>query len=405
MAFDKLQKLIHSVETFNDAAFYSLGPDGESVIIQNENDESLWQVPVSVEEEAFLFDGESAICVQEAEKTEEEVFQDNSESLKDSIAAIFEDVDAGVEAVREHFKTLPNYEPTAENIAENAYSLPSEGKISAVSSIFKKFGEKVERYEREIADFEAYGNFFENGAPRSEKVLDPTFLLEMYEAKQESKDKYFESLASLVEFNSEVKETFSETAAQYIVENFKPTNNIKLEIPKLLVRAKQLDREINVVDDAGVLSEIVENTLGDGSEVNAIMEAGAGGDSMVPNPFVDNMIDAHPRLRFLKFGQGQIFSPSDAEELEREFNYVMSRSHYDLTAEETMFVSNLRHRVMYMNRTRQFDDEVLAEAIKEFNEYFGVRPSGYRDSDRQVGWKDEKEAEIKHVQGVGERVH
>lgn len=394
MDFKIIEKVKSSIDKFDDAEFYSVSE--QSVIVKNTKNQSLWRVPFSFNESGTLvFSAKEAEQVKEGVLTETEKFQKNTKDLKTIIRGIFcENKEEAIKDLKAAIAELPMVDNSVfEQKESQEYKLPSSGIVEAVKTIYDLFGRKVTAYQESLKQFKDLGTLFEqDNTPKKENILDPEAILEAYSQKLEAQKSISESLELISNFYEGVKENFDEEVSNFIIEGFDLSNadKIKIEAAKAVTMAKrQFGDAINITEDAKKLISLYEQTIG---ENNIYLTEAPAKSLAAEMPQKDG-------FQFLKFRQG-IFTESDVEQLEKEFDKVISRAHFDLSEDEFKLVNDLRTKITYMNRTKQFDDEVIAECIKMFNGYFAKPARDFVDGEKALGWRGAADQRMRGQQGT-----
>ena len=82
--FELVDKIKTSIDIFNDAEYYSIAEDN-SVVAKNLKDNSLWKFKYNEDKGNISYDTKSAEMVREPDVTKEEIFESNTDNLKDDI--------------------------------------------------------------------------------------------------------------------------------------------------------------------------------------------------------------------------------------------------------------------------------------------------------------------------------
>ncbi len=255
MNFELIEKVKSSIDKFNDAEFYSIAE--ESVIIKNIKNQSLWKVPIMINEnDTLVYQADKAEQVKDGILTEEESFKENSKKLNDIIRGIFcENKSEAISDLKTAINELPSINLSIfESKKEEKYSLPSEGKLEAVKNIYESFAQKIDAYQNQLINFKELGNFFnEENTPKSESIIDPVAIIEAYENKLKSQDIINKSLEKVLNFYEAIKENFSDNVSTFIVENMNlgKADKIKIEAAKIITLAKrQYSEDVSISEDA-----------------------------------------------------------------------------------------------------------------------------------------------------------
>lgn len=399
MNFKKIETIKNSIEFFEDAEFYSMSGK-DSVIVKNINNDTLWKVPFTVVEDVMLFDGKKSVLVGEEnvdDESDEELLEEDADAvfgqngnLVDISKQIFsEEIDLDI--LKE--KILA-YQFKANKISNNYDINESKSEKQTEKSIGYLFEDKLNLYEKEKENFLNNGYMFdENEEIKKEFLVDPIYLVTLYEEKTKKTSEFFSFIdneySQARKIVDRVNEAFEDTEipANELFESvdFTDKNSIKTKIVKnLLVIKKKHGLNFSINE----MSKKVDSLL---EELYPIIEAfdtsTEGKFSMGPAGF-SQLASEDPRfpdrnLKFLKVNFNT-FSKEDLIKLMEELNYAISKlssAGDDIENYKMLFV--MRNALDYMIRKSMIDDGVVVNIIKTFNDKYGKDQSAdFNDSEK-----------------------
>ena len=383
----KIEKIKTSIDTFNDAEFFSFGEEKNEVIIKSLNDGSLWKINYMEQEEEIIFDTEKAEKIKDGEPSDKEIYKENVSSLMSSLKSVFsEDFEAAIEQVREHLKVIPKEIPVFEE-AETEEEYAFEGEH------FASLGEKMKSYYEAKKDFASLGYMFEGEEIKRDKLFNPLTLIDALKAKTQASDSFIENVQLIVSFKEKLEGIFeNKEMANYVATKI-DLKNPKISIPKTLVVAKkQFEESFNVVDKQKEILTAFNETF-EGSNIQTFMEGGGTISGGQPVPFVYNQTPAMPKFRYLKFRTGA-FNEEDLNVLQKELQSVMGR-YSELSSDELKIVNEMSTRVTYMQMTGQINDQLVVSMIEGFNKTF-KKSDDYDNAHLQLGFKGASERDARN---------
>ena len=407
MEFKNIEKIKKSVETFDDAKFFSLNEDNK-IIIQNIKDKSLWQIGFLESEGVIVFDTEDAEMIQEGEVDKKTAFIEKAQMLMSTLQGIFsEDEEKSTESINtvkkyfgdsEMFPVVDKEELFKEETeVKEKNTLSSIGSLPEVKSIYESFNEKIKEYEKLEKEFLENGKLFnEDNEIKKGKIFDPVLVLEAADGKNKAQEKFFENTQAIIDFKERLDEEFESEIAEFIFDHIDLTKDSKIAITSALVKARtKFNTEEEEIIDLNESLEIIKNAYKesfDGKNISLYAEnTHASVDGAVP--FVYNKVPSDSPFKFLKFKIG-IFTNEDLNKLDKELGSAMGRLG-DLEPEDLKVINEMRTKVTYMQRTNQINDSIVESIIKEFNGRFSTDPS-YADPTKQGGFKSASERDSRN---------
>lgn len=385
----KIEKIKQSIDTFNDAEFYSFGESENQVIIKSLKDQSLWAINYVEAEGVLVFDTEKAEKIQEGEKSEKEEYQEQISGVFENLKRVFsEDSEAAIENLKLQLKTVPRDIPVFEEEEEQQEEFVFEG------DFFTSLKDNVKKFYEAKKDFASLGNLFEGSEIKRGQIFDPIVLLEALQSRHQASETFLENVQLIVSFKERLTAVLeNEDLADFVT--FKmDLRNPKVSVPKALVLAKKqfAESEFDLVSTQKEILSIYEEVFA-GSNIQAFMEGGGSISMERPAPFVYNQVPAIPHFRYLKFRTGA-FNEEDLNTLQKELQYAMGR-YSELSPEELKAINEMSTRVTYMQLTGQIDDSLVVSIIESFNKTF-KKVDDYKNPELQLGFKAASERDARN---------
>lgn len=374
----KIEKIKNSIDTFNDAEFFTFGEEKNQVIIKNTNDNSLWAINYIEAEETIIFDTEKAEKIQEGEPSAKEQYQESVNGLMTSLKGIFEDdSEKALESIKGYIKTLPHAVPTFESEEQEPEEKFEGTHLTALA-------ENVNAFYQAKKDFGQLGYLFESSEIKKGKIFDPLLLVNVLDSKNKSRESFIENVQLIVSFKEKLATIFENEDIASFISAKMDLKNPKVSIPKALVLVKKkFEEDFNIVD---LQKEVFAayNEVFEGSNIQSFMEGGGSNSMEVPAPFIYNQVPAMPAFRFLKFRTGA-FNEDSLNTLQKELQSVMGR-YSELNSDELKMINEMTTKVNYMQMTGQIDDQLVVSIIEEFNKAF-KKKDDYKNASLQLGFK------------------
>lgn len=385
----KIEKIKQSVDTFNDAEFFSFGEDKNQVIIKSLNDGSLWTINYIEQNEAIVFDTENAEKIKEGEQavSEEAEYKETVHGLMNSLKNVFsENSEEALESVRGYIHVMPREVPTFEDEEqEDEYQFKGE--------FGKALKANVENFYEAKKDFASLGYLFEGEEIKRGKIFDPLLLIEALESKKEAQQGFIENLELVVAFKEKLSTIFENEEVANFVATKMDLKNPKISVPKALVLVrKNFNESFDIIEKQKEIMDAYNETF-EGSDIASFLEGGGSASAGEPAPFVYNQVPGIPHFRYLKFRTGA-FNEENLNTLQKELQSVMGR-YSELSHDELKLINEMSMKVQYMQLTGQIDDQIIVNIIDSFNRAF--KPvSDYNNSQLQLGFKSASERDTRN---------
>lgn len=400
MDFETLQRVKESVNTFNDAEFVSLVNEN-TVLIKSLRNESVWKVGFVINENDFLvFDTTDAECVQEGDASVDQIVESQNKELNENLLKMFSfdeseraEAKASLKSLFEN--TIPEEEFEKLKSSESQFSskldkaLVSEGTIPQVAKIAEKFSNKYSEWVTAESELiESASMFAEDFSIKKEKFVDPVHVLDAAEFKRLEESSNDSVIESILKFKQILDESYGSKVGAYIFENIKHDSKLS-HILKTLVTAKKTLGEDgakidSVNEEAKKLEGILKDTFAEVYSENAF----AASDR--PNSTIFNQIENPGRYRFLAYKSG-IFEMADLNAMIEEFQNVKATYLNNMSREDLMFISEMESRIMYMQRTNNISDQVVADVLTQFGQRFARTQSGPVGDNGKLGFVSDSE--------------
>jgi hypothetical protein len=384
----KIEKIKTSIDTFNDAEFFTFGEQENQIIVKSLNDGSLWALNYIEAEGEIVFDTEKAEKIKDGEPSEKQLYKEEMSELFSSLKGVFsEDADSAIEKLKIQLRSVPKQVPTFEEAQE-------EKEYEFEGEFFTDLAKNVKSYYEAKKDFEALGSLFEGSEIKRGQIFDPLMLLEANYAKQKASDSFLENVQLIVFFKEKLETLFEDKDIAEFVTFKMDLRNPKVSIPKALVLAKKqyAETEFNVASLQKEIAAIYEETFA-GSNIESFMEGGGSMSMDTPAPFIYNQVPSMPQFRYLKFRTGA-FNEEALNALQKELQYAMSR-YSELSQDELKLINEMSTRVQYMQLTGQIDDQLVVSIIESFNRAF-KKAEDYKNSELQLGFKAASERDARN---------
>lgn len=347
-------QLLESIKKFNDASFVSFGVDGKSVIVQNEATGDLYSFPIQFDEnlKTYTLSGKDAVLLSEEEA--------EKPSLKEACLNFFSEGEGEIEGILEACASKKMKEKKSYKLATKLESIFSDEVVTA----FQKFEESMNQFIGECDLFDE-----SNKPVEKETIYHPDFLLEMKEWKESKREALLESIDIYTDFLDKSKEVLSEKQIEIATEKlFEGIDVIAgksffgLLTKNLTKIKKESGLDFSVESVVMELDKLREETFSETFEegFRATLDA-PDAYGQLSNTSVQN---------YLKFKVGT-FNKTTVGRLLEDFDNVLTKYH-EMNQEELVWVSKLRDIVTFMYRTEQYDDEMIWNIIREFNNKFST---------------------------------
>jgi len=399
MDFETLTRVKESVDTFNDAEFVSLVNEN-TVLIKSLRNESVWKIGFAFNEEDILvFDTTAAECVQEGDENADTIVASQNKSLKENLIKMFsfdeserEEAKATVRSLFEN--TISDEEFATLKASEKEFSsalsksLVAEGTIPEVAKIADKFGEKYGQWVTAESELiESASMFAEDFSIKKEKFVDPIHVLDVAEFKRIEESSNDKMIESIMKFKSSLDESYGAKIGTYIFENIRHDSTLP-KILKTIVTAKKTmdaDGKIGSVnEEAKKLEGMLKETFSEVYSENAFAAAER------PSPVIFNQIENPGRYRFLGYKTG-IFEMADLNAMIEEFQSVKATYLNNMSREDLLFISEMESRIMYMQRTNNISDQVVADVLGQFGQRFARTQTGPVGDNGKLGFVSDSE--------------
>lgn len=395
MTFEKLEQIKSAVEAFPRTKFVSI-LENNKICIQNTDTDQIFEVEYEEGKDCglkFNTKGKKALTAKKKKmvKGQEKIneFKENCELLRTSIKNIFaeENFQESVEALKNTIRVLPTVDIKAIN-EQVEDIVDSKKEKEYLPFIAEKFGEKLEAYFKEEAEFKNSLNLFdENNDLIEGEILERATIADFLKQTDEVYQKFQEDAKHFEEVKKQTAEILgSDELATKFFEGVDFSKNLRVGVTKTLVMMKQTNEAIDVKDASSKLIAILEN--------NMLPIGGA------PMPAIYNLAkDNKYTPKFLRFKMG-IFSLDDVRTMINEVNEAWSRLG-DYNEEDLMFMSDIKMKLEYMFNSQQLNDHLLAEIVESFNARF-MKDSEkeYDDASKQLAWKDPAQMKQGNAQGI-----
>lgn len=381
-AYDKFIKLQNEVKSFKSAELFSLGEN--SVIVKNTNTGALYDIPITEDENGITFHCENGEVVTGRNPDKNAKFFENRDMFQKSVKDIFiaEDFDAALATLKETIQTLPSVEILPEVTEETP-------EVSVYEGILDN---QVNEYNKQRREFSTTLALFDGSNNLVDQDVNSASLNKAVEESNAEFESFEQDVTKFVTFQNELTTILdNQKITNYVLEHVNFDENIRMEIPKVLVTAKHaLHEDINVIDATKQIVTAFETAFNEDTTPSS------------KAPFIFNYAqNDRERPTFLKFRMGT-FTVEDAMTLLEELDQTLAKIG-DLNDEDLMFISNQKYIVEYMMRTRKISDRMMIKVIEDFNARFNSKDAEDDYLQSQFGFKDRDEAKMANIIGKSDR--
>lgn len=387
------------VETFKDAAFFSLSEEKDKVIIRNKKTDALYEISYKETKDGFVFTTENAKQLCGNKKTQKDMFLENFNKFMGSLKGIFEDVkiERAISNLKGTLKNLPNISLTEEDEKKKKEDEENEdedekkknekaNKKGAKSPVEMKteypMKAQQEEYKKAEQEFVQMLNFFnENNELIARKQASISSLRKRYNDVKAVYDEFNDHLKKLPILKKKLTKAYSEEIANAIFEAADFNKDVMALATSAIAKVKSAGLKMNAIADSKQIIAFFEE-----------LELGTRFGQMTQEP---NRYDP----RFLNFRMG-IYSNENLKQLLEEFQKAFAEGYSNFNEEEMNKMNDMRMQLEYMFRTNIISDTKVNEIVEEFNKMFkGDKKDSLSNADEARGFKDHEEARANNVRG------